>query len=565
MNQKRRHLLCALLVSCLVAGVLLFSVISVATATGPSPSAPLDCTDTDDVVNYTCNDGEGDDAFPLPDVVDQAYVIEAAAAGPILLDYRGVTLEGGECLGAGPATGEYLPVDNDAEVFIYRGMNTFKVPISHYPFEKLHLSIGLVNESSRRYIAKLKRFITSMATHGATVILELRTTNPNPGATQQVWANIARLFNQSNLIYSILHTRPRYPYYADRVRYAQEAVAGIRATEPAHEHHLLLMPAIDITNLDDADRVMEQYRAIPNSEPFTLGIIQSPTLLGNVMEKYMEAFVKYWPPFVAWTLKNALKIYLSEISTPEWHNYDQSLSHFLAAVHQQKYNGTYGFIGWSASNAGVCHCGNRDVTARSIAPGYVGNDWMWDPSLYSKYLRPLLTPVPGLDAARQAIRVRVGQVNFPNSLVSYLYPVSGYIPFQVRNAPRSIGNGDTFFLYSSNNYATPFHNLQLIYRYAWVMHLRNVEGLRGNVESAITFTIGFAVHNSSVTEAYARVARPDPSSVIPINEPYRLNLTRPDIGIVVDDQDCPIRPYTDGSFLNVGPRCYKIVEGLPYK
>ena len=161
MNKQRGTLWYALIVFVVVGILLFFSVWCVAT----QPLAIDDIfTDGDENLDFSCGNGEGYGPIPFPQCYVDCITTTQNTLGSGIIAFRGVNLAGGEFEGDDARNGAFLTFDNDAKLFVYKGMNTFRIPIA---WEYTDLS------DTSNYMTKLDRVIRDLTTKECYVVLDL--------------------------------------------------------------------------------------------------------------------------------------------------------------------------------------------------------------------------------------------------------------------------------------------------------------------------------------------------------------------------------------------------------
>jgi len=484
-GHDRKHFLWyAALFTCLTLVIVLFSLITVLTAPA-SVTLDIDCADGENE-ELSCNNGEDDNAFVIPNVSLSLDIGPAFAENNNYfpgIEYRGVSLAGGECEGELASKGVYTPVDNDAELFIRKGMNLFRIPIR---WEHIAYLNGTFYADNTLYLAKLDALIENLSNKGAAIVLDLHNdmlyndqrivTNPSGPdgyagtGIARLWYNLVRRYSGPDMIYSVMYA-PTWGRTIMLYQAVYAAVTGIRRGELSNTQtgryvHRLILPVIDILDVSNNHLVLS-YRqipligdryaieALPYFDQFSRG--EYPGDVCREASEYIPIFDVQWPLFMAWAVENKQTIFISEFGIPVNPNCERILTYFLDKIHTFFYNRTQdaGIFGWSAWAGGLPGCGVKNP-AISLAPGYDANVLMWnDTFFYSKYLSPLVRTIPPLLPGRLAIRVL-------NKLPSTLRLLSGYVPFQFQGSASALP-GQYVLLYSSNNYSTPNHGLQTRY------------------------------------------------------------------------------------------------------
>ena len=483
-NDRKYFLWYAALFTCLTLVIVLFSLITVVTAPS-SVASDIDCAHGEND-EFSCNNGEDDNAFVIPNVSLSLNIGSAAVENQNYspgIAYRGVSLAGGECKGELASEGVYMPVDNDAELFIRKGMNLFRIPIR---WEHIaYLNGTFYANSNTRYLAKLDALIENLSNKGAAIVLDLHNdmmynnesivTNPSGPdgyagtGIARLWYNLVRRYNGPDMIYSVMYA-PTWGRSPSLYQAVYAAVTGIRLGELSNTQagryvHLLILPVINILDLNNNQLVLSYKQipligryaleALPYFDRFFSGVYLYDACIPA--STYIRIFDDQWPLFVKWAIDNKQTIFISEFGIPTNTNCERILTYFLDKMHTFPYNRTLGagIFGWSAWAGGLPGCGVENL-AISLAPGYDANKLMWnDTFFYSKHLSPLVRTIPPLLPGRLAIRVL-------NNLLDELRFLSGYVPFQFQGSVSALP-GQYTFLYSSNNYSTPDHGLQARY------------------------------------------------------------------------------------------------------
>lgn len=516
----KRSIWCLLIVACLVVmGISIFSLINVVNAPseeGGSVTSFLPCTDGEEDDAYNCNDGEGYDLFDLPvaqyydeddDNTNESLRAETLDfSAPTNRDgiiYRGVNLVGGECADDAAehlaSHGEYLPFDNAAELFLYKGMNTFRIAVA---WEYLANREGDFFWPPHKYMLKLDATIKSLTDKNATVILDLhnymrynpsdvtlneRNTDPEgadvlTNATiYRMWRNLASRYSSPYIVYGMMHE----PHSLSDTRLnwlIREAFSGIRDGEklsgvPLTNTHLILVPCNNRDRLhtwyvrtrpvhpNASSFNADHYRALATFQELNRVVVSKFAVEihhhfddhlteqyanGNCMDprKYERMVRQDWGILMTMAKQNKYAVFVSDFGAPDTKRCKSNVAHFLDLLKKDRYTLTkgYGVIGWTASSAGTPGCG-KDSHIFSLAPGGQANSLMWGEELYERFIDEVARPIPPLDEARLAMVVH----NSGTQLMNYL---RGYVPFQVSGSV-DIKADEFGKIYSNNGFSTP--------------------------------------------------------------------------------------------------------------
>lgn len=279
-NDRKYFLWYAALFTCLTLVIVLFSLITVVTAPS-SVASDIDCAHGEND-EFSCNNGEDDNAFVIPNVSLSLNIGPAAVENQNYspgIEYRGVSLAGGECDGELASEGVYMPVDNDAELFIRKGMNLFRIPIR---WEHIAYLNGTFYADNTNYLTKLDALIENLSNKGAAIVLDLHNNMVYNGVNIEVdpngpdgyagtgiaklWYNLVRRYSGPDMIYSVMYSpdwaRTIFLYHA-----VHAAVTGIRLGELSNTQtgryvHRLILPMVEILNVRRND-ILLSYRQIP--------------------------------------------------------------------------------------------------------------------------------------------------------------------------------------------------------------------------------------------------------------------------------------------------------------
>lgn len=430
------------------------------------------------------------------------------------IPYRGVSLSGGEFADSGngwaPA-GKFIPNLNDSALFIYKGMNTYRIPISWEYLADINGNIT----AQQSYLTALDNIITELTAKNATIIIDIHNymrfnpanvskdyenTDPNgsdvigvgkdapsTAAFAKLWANIANRYHSPNIIYALMN-EPHDMSSDIIAKNENAAIEAIRQQEKTLNisPHLILIDGNNWTGLHSWDQSIQGNPA--NSDVFPAKIIDPANHIAIEVHQYfdsdssgqyksndnngdclsltafqkgytykgqeMPGFDTYWPKFTTWAKNNNVKIFLGEFGSPDTANCKADINYTLgelnkfADVDAKQDSGVIGWTVWSAGHA----WGNYTL---SIAPGGPANNLMWDKD--SPYTNPnFLTPngtIPELNpVAAQITNNSSKTLNFGN----------GYWPFQIHGSA-TLAPGATAALYSNNETSKPTGQLELSY------------------------------------------------------------------------------------------------------
>lgn len=498
----RTSLWCLAIVGCLVIAITLFSAISVANSVTSEPSL---CTEGLENPELTCNGGANyDENFDsINDLYVQVYgpplemIISEVTSSPSYVPYRGVSLAGGEFEDTPPQylahAGEFLPYDNDAAIFIYKGMNTFRIPIVWEYFADIN---GQVN-AQPTYLSRLTNTIINLTARNASIIIDvhnymrynpnnvrLNTANTNPfgadvigqgsaapttQAFATLWSNIVGLFHSPRILYGLMN-EPHDVTFPLVVKNTNAAIQAIRLKETqlglAQTPHLVLVSGNNWTGLhswfsvdgfcngNDAiflDRLVDpahhfaievhQYFDADSSGTYVDGKCV-PTVLFNA------TFDAYWARFANWSSTHNVSVVLGEFGAPDNDVCRSDVTHLMDAF--MAFNHSLGWVVWAGGNSW------GSVYPISVAPAGKVNSLIWNHLLYENYLVSVNQPLPSLSSEQRVMLVI-------NDSSERLYFQGGYLPFEFEGSADIEANGGVGILYSNNNATTPTGGLQFKY------------------------------------------------------------------------------------------------------
>ena len=506
------------LFACLVViGVVigLSTVLSASSLEDRVPTA-LDCVNGEENREVSCNEGADDDDTPLPTAQDylaeqpMCCNIAQLLAADAVLPYRGVSLAGGEFRNTpgddDAKRGEYLPFDNDAALFLYKGMNTFRVPITWEYFadpDGVIITRGNYIERLDALIFGLTAQFGPNGTNGpnATVIIELHNymrfnpddvaknvENTNPtgpdviGASRfrdfaNLWYNIVERYNGPRMMYGIMNEPHDVPY-AVLNSLTEAAYRSIRLAEEQQRavRHLVLVSGNQFTGLhswfdpnfegiSNAQNTVilhEQLRAIHPLLAIEVHQYFDDDSSGRYLDgdclpttNFTARFNVYWPRFENWAINNSVRVFLGEFGAPDTPVCIVNIRHLLDAMTLFAYSPSRGsgVIGWAVWAAGNSW---GSVYPLSLAAGGRANDLMWNNRTYERYLVPV-APIPPIESETPVLAIL-------NSASQTLHFEGGYLPFQFRGSP-DIATGQTRYLYSNNAANTPIGDAGLVIKF----------------------------------------------------------------------------------------------------
>ena len=536
-------ILYVVIVSLFVLGITLFGVVSIALQSPPPPPPSLfgNCIDGRENPSLTCNEGADFSNQPLPQ--------------PTGVLYRGVSLAGGEFEGPLAPIGAFLPYDNDATVFLHKGMNTFRVPITWEYFADIN---GVINAQAT-YLARLDAVIGNLTSVvNASVIIDLHNymrynpTNvrlntgntdpsgsdvigvgraaPTTAAFANLWSNIVARYSSPRILYALMN-EPHDISFDTLVTNTNAALHAIRRQESGGPPHLVLISGNNWTGLhswfsrdnfcngNDAlflDRLEDpaNHYAIEVHQYFDAD--SSGTYrTGNCVPtgEFNATFDAYWTSFTAWSRRHQLSVLLGEFGAVDTPICISDVTHLMDAL--TTFENTIGWVVWAGGNSWGGYI-------LSVAPSGPANALMNNHVLYENYLVAHNDSLPPLNETPVAILII-------NESSENLHYVGGYLPSQFIGSADIRPRSGVGILYSNNNYTTPTGNLQIKY------YTRN---------STIPLGVGFKANQpNGLSYSYAWSNSDDVVYILPILPP----------------SPCPI--IITGPAGNQGEvRCYRVVN-----
>lgn len=398
------------------------------------------------------------------------------------IPYRGVNLAGGAFASGNASQGNFLPVLNDAPLFLYRGMNIFRIPVA---WEYLGDKDG--NLIPGKYLDKLTKTISDLNAKGAYVIIDIHSymrynpsnlmndynhhylgddvigygaNAPSQTAYANLWKNIVKQFHCDHVMYDIMnepHDMPNDLVIANE----NAAIQSIRNEETTLniDPHWILIEGNDWTGMhswvesgnsqlypttinDPKNHFMiELHQYFDSDNSGTHNTCISPS-------DFKSGFDHYWPQVVDWMQKNKVPVFLGEFGSPDTTNCRADITYLLDHLNGVAYTRAkgYGVIGWTVWAAG----GSWGNYILSIAPGGPANSLMFNNALYQNYLteqKPLPTTAPIL-------------ATLTNSSSQTLLFSSGAWPFWLKGSA-SLAPGKTVNLYqpatTAKQYELTYH------------------------------------------------------------------------------------------------------------
>lgn len=420
--------------------------------------------------------------------------------------YRGVNLSGAEFAddGSGQAQkGAFTPKIDDAALFLYRGMNVYRIPVTWEYIADINGNLK-TDADGQQYLAKLDAVISSLLEKNAYVLLDLHnymrynpsnvslnymdhdpngadvigsgSNAPTKLAYERLWKNLATHFNQPNMMYDIMnepHDMPMSQVLANQ----NAAIAGIRNAEAGAAPHLIMIEGNYWTGLHSWTKTTTSDQT--NAQAYPAGIVDSKNNYAFEVHQYFDpdasgtyttgdclshsdfirgytfngitypGFPVYWAEFLHWAKTNKAKVFLGEFGSPDTENCRADIKTVLETMNKFPYGKDSGvFIGWSVWAAG----GSWGDYVNSIAPGGPANTLMWDNELYQNYL----TETQDLPALGPKM------LSFTNESLSNLLFSSGAWPFQMKGTA-TLSPGKTVYIYSPDSTTAPAGQYELTY------------------------------------------------------------------------------------------------------
>lgn len=493
----------AYLLLCVIVSLVLISTVFTITLTTRTSeiatSSVFKCVDLDESDDALCDVGE-DEEGPLPfieDVADENEVDTMMSAQDEDDDndnddniiYKGITLAGGEILNS-----DNVPDDNDAQIFIYKGLNTFNIPIR---WENLASRNGVIRPGL--YVQKLDAVITGLLQKNAAIILSLHNYMrydagngtegfigeckasfcyiPSLTDVRNFWLNVVNRYSSARLIYNIMNEHDDSTSLDLKTEYIRTALSAIRSAETGKPHLILI-------SFNDGNRLLNWFgfdRAgifndVKRNFLVRVKIFDSGNNHSVVVHQYFDRdqsgryidgecmstgefktlFDANFPLFIQWMITNKQTVFIAEFGAPNTAACRQNIIYFLNHTQLFPFNKTlgYGILGWTIWAAGKRWDGLYPL---SLSPGGIANTLIWNRLLYENYLPPLRTTSPRLiRPERRAIQIT------NNSPEKFIY-LDGYVPFEFAGSA-NIEVGAVVYLYSNIGVNTPSMNLRIRYR-----------------------------------------------------------------------------------------------------
>lgn len=433
------------------------------------------------------------------------------------IPYRGVNLSGAEFQddGSGKAQqGTFTPTVNDAALFLYRGMNVYRVPIAWEYLADINGNLK-TDAAGKQYLAKLDSLVRDLSKKNAYILIDMHdymrynpsnvaldylnsdpngadvigsgSQAPTQAAYQKVWQNIATRYQGSNMMYDIMN-EPHDISMTQVLNNQNAAIAGIRAAESAagiKTPHLIMiegnywtglhswtgdgMPQSSPTNAqsyaqsnssgikDSGNNYaieVHQYFDQDASGTYVNGDCLSPSdfLNGYTFNGQQQpGFTQYWSDFTKWAQANHTKVFLGEFGAPDTANCRADINTVLNSMTNFAYTPANGYgVIGWSVWAAGGSWGNYVI---SIAPGGPANTLMWDNELYQNYLTE--------KAELPALGAEILQVTNGSPSTTLLFS-SGAWPFQVKGSA-SLAPGQTATIYSPDQTTSPAGQYEYAY------------------------------------------------------------------------------------------------------
>lgn len=303
---------------------------------------------------------------PCPAGADLCYIVNATA--PLIIPtpqvysqipYRGVSLSGAEF-----ASNPQFPQFKDIPYFIYKGMNTIRLPIK---WEYLQPDINS-NTLAADYNSQMMRFIKFATDHKIYVILDLhnymRYGNTVVTAQQlaNTWSLLANEFKDNPRVIFELMNEPHDMQTEQILANENAAIAAIRATGA---NNLILVSGNGWDGISDWTA---NWYGTPNTTVFT-GVVDPANNYAIEVHSYYDSpsggggggnsktqCVPYWNMlkiesadlFVDWLRANHLRAFMSETGVNQQPSCYQDMDTILSFLETN----SDVFIGWGAWTAG---------------------------------------------------------------------------------------------------------------------------------------------------------------------------------------------------------------------
>ena len=408
--------------------------------------------------------------------------------------YRGVNLAGGAFRDDSKhmaSNGDFLPTLKDAALFIYKGMNIFRIPIAWEYLANIDGTFK-TDAAGKNYQQKLSEIVSDLTGKKATVILDLhnymrynptdvslnyQNTDPNgsdvigsgSGAPTkenyaELWKNITAAYPGSNIIYGIMN-EPHDIYMQQLIDCQNSVIEAIREQEQADgitQPHLIFIDGNDWTGMHSWNTT-SQYGC--NAEVYPQQIVDCMDNFAIDVHQYFdknysggsseciefstfkEKFDLFWGEFKQWAQNNKVKLFLGEFGIADNENCKEDLAYMLSTLNEFTYQpGQGGFLGWSVWAAGSSW-GSEYIL--SIAPGGNANTLMWD--FYPNYLNQK-APLPPLG------KKEVSLINLSNEDLPF---AGGAWPFQIEGSATLTSNKGIAYIYEQD--MTPGKQVEISY------------------------------------------------------------------------------------------------------
>lgn len=424
----------------------------------------------------------------------KALVIPDVQTYPEGIPYRGVNLAGGAFMDDAKhlaSNGYFLPGLMDAVLFIYKGMNIFRVPIAWEYLAKKDGSFK-ADTAGLNYQLKLRNIVDDLTGKKALIILDLhnymrynptnvsldyQNTDPNgpdvigsgsDAPTKEnfakLWKNIVSAYPGTNIIYGIMN-EPHDIAMQQLIDCQNSAVSAIREQEKADgilQPHLILIDGNSWSGLHswttttqygcNADVYPQQIRDPMDNTAFDVHQYLDKNSSGGSpicidYNDFTGQFNQYWATFTSWAREKKAKLFLGEFGIADNDNCKKDLKYLLDHVSQFPYKeDSGGFLGWTVWAAGKGWGGENIL---SIAPGGAANTLMWD--FYPQYLIKR-APLPPLGPKAVSLK--------NNSDVTLIF-AGGAWPWQ-KEGSANLNPGGIAYIYKQD--VTPGEQAEIAYQ-----------------------------------------------------------------------------------------------------
>lgn len=483
------------------------------------------CADMNEIEDILCNSGEDYDKYNIPFVTEYEVILTSDEFGireseDTIRLFKGVSLSGGEIgsFTVNSGHGLFVPYDNDAVLFIYKGMNTFRLPVrweflattegtltSDTSYFNRELQSGVRNKLAKTMNGLLKKHAQIILTLYNNMLYEtngvigscddllcpMDSLNsrlvPGLKAVGNLWTLLVELYPSTNITYSLMNEAANGVSQSIMNKYTASALQAIRLTEQRLEldAHFCLVSGIqgnllqrwferDANGNSNAENpeFLLASRSILNQSGYALAVhhffdleMNGSYLDGECINStaFKSAFDVYFTRFVNWVIANKQKVFIAEFGAPDTPTCRVNVAYFLDALQLFAYSPTResGIVGWTVWSADTAPAyitdhGPGRRRSISIAPGGAANTLMWNDALYERYLnRTLLQAIPPLTQEKVCIQM----LNLSPYTLVYQ---EGYLPFQLIGTA-DVEPGAQAYLYSNSETNTPIGNIGVVY------------------------------------------------------------------------------------------------------